>query len=92
MREEALTTKLRVVFDRSAKVKPDTLSLNKCLHTDLSLLLTIADILLRFRYHQVALVADIDKAFHMLSYVKIVRDVKMAERGLSTSADHTLSL
>ena len=57
---------LRVVFDESAKVKPDAPSLNECLYTGPSLLPTIIDILLRFRYHRVALVADIEKAFHML--------------------------
>ena len=67
MRVEALTIKLRAVFDGSAKVKPDALSLNECLlHTGPSLLPTVIDILLRFRYHQVALVADIENAFHML--------------------------
>ena len=66
MREEALTTKLRVVFDGSAKDKPDPPSLNECLHTGPSLLPTIIDILLRFKYHRVALAADIEKAFHML--------------------------
>ena len=68
VREEALTTKLRVVFDGSAKVKPDAPSLNECLHTGPSLLPTIIDndILLRFRFHRVALVVDIEKAFHML--------------------------
>ena len=66
VREEALTTKLRVVFGGSAKVKPEAPSLNECLHTGPSLLPTITDILLRFRYHRVALVADIEKAFHML--------------------------
>ena len=44
MREEALTTKLRVVLDGSAKVKPDAPSLNECLHTGPSLLPTIMDI------------------------------------------------
>ena len=33
VREEAVTTKLRVVFDGSTKVKPDAPSLNECLHT-----------------------------------------------------------
>ena len=66
VREEAVTTKLRVVFDGSAKVKPDAPSLNECLYTGPSFLPTITDILLHFRYHWVALVVDIEKAFHML--------------------------
>ena len=59
VREEPLTTKLRVVFDGSAKVRPDTPGLNECLHTGPSSLPTITDIL-----HRVALVAEIEKAFH----------------------------
>ena len=51
-------------FDGSAKVKLDTPGLNECLHMGPSLLPT--NILLHFRYHQVALVADIEKAFYVL--------------------------
>ena len=47
-------------------LKPDAPSLNECLHMGPSLLPTITGILLHFRYHRVALVVDIEKAFHML--------------------------
>ena len=69
----ALTTKLGVVFDESAKVKPDAPSLNECLHTGPSLLSTIIDILLRFRYRRVALVADIEKAFHISEFLNRIK-------------------
>ena len=55
------TTKVRVVYDASSKVLG--LSLNDCLHIGPSLNPYLFDILLRFRVHEVALTADIEKAF-----------------------------
>ena len=55
------TTKVRVVYDASSKVfRP---SLNDCLHVGPSLNSLLLDILLRFRVHDVAVTADIEKAF-----------------------------
>lgn len=62
IRKEAVTTKIRVVFDASSKV-PNHPSLNDCTHTGPSLTPAILDILLRFRGHKVGLVADIERAF-----------------------------
>ena len=62
LRSRALTTKLRVVFDASAKVKPSCPSLNDCVNTGPPLTAGIADILMRFRAHKVGVVADIQKA------------------------------
>ena len=67
-------TKLRIVFDGSAKTESH-LSLNDCLdkgpnHTPL-----IFHILLRFRLFYVGLVADIEKAFHQISIEKLDRDM-----------------
>ena len=58
------TTKMRIVYDASAKENGP--SLNDCLYTGPALAQNILDILLRLRCHQVALVADIEKAFLML--------------------------
>ena len=61
VREDKNTTKIRIVYDASAK-DPGT-SLNDCLHTGPSLNTLIFDILIRFRVYKVAIIADIEKAF-----------------------------
>jgi hypothetical protein len=61
VREDKNTTKIRVVYDASAK-GPGT-SLNDCLHTGPSLNTLILDILIRSRVYKMAMVADIEKAF-----------------------------
>ena len=55
------TTKVRVVYDASSKVFGP--SLNDCLHVGPSLNPLLLDILLRFRVHEVAVTADVEKAF-----------------------------
>ena len=65
IRQDRDTTKLHIVFDDSAKAD-NNVSLNDCLskgpnHTPL-----IFDIPLRFRFYKIALVADIEKAFHQI--------------------------
>ena len=62
-REDAETTKVRVVYDASAKDTKASVSLNDCLHAGPALTPMIFDILLRFRAGKVALVGDIEKAF-----------------------------
>ncbi|XP_067030907.1 uncharacterized protein [Acropora muricata] len=57
------TTKVRVVYDASAKAQSTTPNLNDCLHTGPPLSSLIYDILLRFRVHKVAISGDIEKAF-----------------------------
>ena len=63
IRKEATTTKLRVVFDASAKSGKEGTSLNDCLHKGPSLTPLLFDILIRFREKRVALIGDIEKAF-----------------------------
>ena len=53
------TTKVGVVYDASSKVSG--LSLNDSLHVGPSLKPLLLDILLRFRLHEVAVTADIEK-------------------------------
>ena len=73
VREDKQTTKVRIVYDASAKSSGP--SLNDCLHAGPSLTSEIPDVLMRFRYHQVALVADIEKAFLMVQVANADRDV-----------------
>ena len=63
VREQAETTKERMVFDASSKEGKRDTSLNDCLHIGLPLTPMLFDILIRFREHNVALVGDIEKAF-----------------------------
>ena len=63
LRENAETTKMRIVFDASAEPRKGALSLNDCLHTGPSLAPLLFDVLLHLREHQVILTGDIKKAF-----------------------------
>ena len=62
------TTKVRVVYDTSAL--SDGQSLNDCLQPGPKFDQNIFDLLLRFQMHRVALTADIEKAFLMVSIAK----------------------
>ncbi|GFX33658.1 DUF1758 domain-containing protein [Trichonephila clavipes] len=70
---DSATTKIRPVFDASSheKGKP---SLNDCLYKGVNLIELIPDILDRFRIYPVGIVADIEKAFLMLSVAPKDRD------------------
>ena len=74
IRQDAKTTKVRVVYDASAKDSKSKMSLNDCLHVGPSLNPLLIDLLLRFRVSRVALVADIEKAFLNISVDKVDRD------------------
>lgn len=67
------TTKIRVVYDASAKGTGP--SLNDCLHVGPPLHQKIFDLLLRFRMHLIAITADIEKAFLMVGVSKPDQDV-----------------
>jgi hypothetical protein len=73
IRRDKSTTKMRIVYDASAKDNGP--SLNDCLYTGPALAQNILDILVRFRCHKVALVGDIEKAFLMLLIQEPDRDV-----------------
>ena len=72
IREDKDTTKLRMVFDASAKIFGP--SLNEYLYKGPQLTLLIFDILLLFRAQVIALTADIEKAFHQISVDNDDRD------------------
>jgi len=74
IRREAETTKVRVVFDASSKERKRVNSLNDRLNKGPSLLPMLYDVLLRFRMHPVALVGDIQKAFHQIEVAEDDRD------------------
>ena len=61
IRGDKQATEVRIVYD--ASVKSTGPVLNDCLPSGPSLLSDIPDVLMRFRYHRVALAADIVKPF-----------------------------
>ena len=73
IRQDKKTTKVRVVYDASARSSGP--SLNDCLHTGPKFNQRILEILLRFRSYPIALVADIEKAFLMISIAPKDREV-----------------
>ena len=73
LRTDKETTKLRVVYDASAKTEGHP-SLNDCLLTGPKFNQKILDILLRFRSHEIAIIADIEKAFLMVGVAEKDRD------------------
>ena len=72
IKENKQTSKVRIVFDASSKVRGP--SLNDCLHKGPQLTPLLFDILLRFRSFAVALTADIEKAFLQISIAEDDRD------------------
>ncbi|XP_018406270.1 PREDICTED: uncharacterized protein LOC108782486 [Cyphomyrmex costatus] len=72
--KEGSTTRIRPVFDASAKTK-DSPSLNQCLETGLNLLELIPAMLHRFRERKIGVSADIAKAFLQISITQSDRDV-----------------
>lgn len=73
IRTDKSTTKLRVVYDASAKTSGP--SLNDCLYKGPKFQQLILDILVRFRAYRVALIADVEKAFLMIAVDERDRDV-----------------
>jgi len=69
------TTKLRVVYDASAKTRKENKSLNECLYRGPVILQELCGMLLRFRMHKIAITADIEKAFLQIGLQMDQRDV-----------------
>lgn len=74
VKESSLTTKIRPVFDASAKGY-NGVSLNDCLETGPCLLPSLVDIIMRFRRWRIAITADITKAFLQVLVDSQDRDV-----------------
>ena len=92
-RQGKATTKLRVVYDASAKISGP--SLNDCLNPGPKFNQRILDILSCFRVHRAAVTADIEKAFLMISVAAEDReclrflwmdDPRMSQRSLHTDS------
>ena len=73
LRDDKKTTKCRIVYDASSKTVGQTL--NNCLYSGPSLVSDICDVLIRFWYHRIAIVVDIDKAFLMVNVAEHDRSV-----------------
>ncbi|EFO84395.1 hypothetical protein CRE_19915 [Caenorhabditis remanei] len=73
IKQESLTTKLRIVLDASSHMK-NQLSLNDCLYPGPSILQSILGILLRSRLPKFLMTADIEKAFHAVMVQEKFRD------------------
>ena len=74
MREEAETTKLRVVYDASARAHGSVPSLNECLHAGPPLRNKLWSVLIRSRLHAVAVAGDLRKAFLQVQLRETERD------------------
>ena len=74
VREEAETTKLRVVYDASARAHGNAPSLNECLHAGPPLQNKLWSVLIRSRLHAVAVAGDLRKAFLQVRMRETERD------------------
>lgn len=69
------TTKLRIVYDASAKYSQVNNSLNECLYRNPVLMNDLCGLLISFRLNSIALMADIEKTFLQKVLRKDQRDV-----------------
>ena len=69
------TTKLRIVYDASAKQKKSNMSLNECLYRGPIQLQNLCGLLMRFQLEPIAILADIEKAFLQVGIQTKDRDV-----------------
>ena len=74
VRKDRETTKVRVVYDGSAKASKKERSLNDCLQTGPNLLPHVFNMIANFRKNIVGLTADIEKAFLMVGIQDDQRD------------------
>ena len=74
IRKKAATTKLRVVYDASARASTDAPSLNECLYPGPALQNKLWDVLVRQRFYPVAIFGDIQKAFLQIRIKEQERD------------------
>ena len=75
VRENAETTKTRIVYDASARERENTPSLNDCLLTGPPLQNQLWSVLIRNRFHPVAVAGDLQKAFLQVRVREAERDV-----------------
>ncbi|XP_028413524.1 uncharacterized protein LOC114536361 [Dendronephthya gigantea] len=75
IRRDRETTKLRIVYDGSAKPPDREYSLNDCLETGPNFIPQLFDTLVKFRWHRIGLTADIEKAFLMVAINDLDKDM-----------------
>ena len=73
-KESSTTTKIRAVFDASAKSSTNV-SLNDILMVGPTVHSPLIDVLLRFREHRIALTADVSKMYRAIELVEADRDL-----------------
>ncbi|MCP3668457.1 MAG: DUF1759 domain-containing protein [Gammaproteobacteria bacterium] len=74
VREDKTTTKVRPVYDGSAKARASDLSINEVLYKCPDLLPKLVGILIRFRSMPIPMVADVEKAFLQVGIAPKHRD------------------
>ena len=74
VKQSAVTTKVRMVFDASAKPQPLTYSINDCMFTGPPLQPLLWDIMIRVRMSTSLLLGDIEKAFLQIGVKEEDRD------------------
>ena len=73
-KESSTTTKIRAVFDASAK-SSSNVSLNDILLVGPTVHSLLIDVLLRFRLHRIALTADVSKMYRAIELIESDRDL-----------------
>ncbi|XP_046862417.1 uncharacterized protein LOC124455842 [Xenia sp. Carnegie-2017] len=78
LREDKETTKLRVVFDGSARATKEEQSLNDCLEKGPNLVPLLFDTMINFRGFPIGLAVDIEKAFHQIQIAPKTKDAEVS--------------
>ena len=73
-RQDSHTTKLRIVYDGSARALGDLYSLNDCLQAGPNYIPKLLHILMQFQWHRIAVTANIVKAFLMIGVNPLDRE------------------
>ena len=69
------TTKIRIVYDASAKARGASRNLNQYLHRGAVILPNLCGLLIRFRMYLLVIMADVEKAFLQIGIQEKERDV-----------------
>ena len=83
VRENATSTKTRIVYDASARANESSPSLNDCLEVGPALQNQLWSVLVRGRFHTIALTADIQKPFFWSESIRTT-EMRCASIGLKT--------
>ncbi|XP_064405765.1 uncharacterized protein LOC135350852 [Halichondria panicea] len=89
-KEESTTTKLRVVFDASAK-SSNGISLNDSLLVGPTIHPPLIDVLLRFRTHRIALTTDVSKMYRVVELTTADRDLHRFVRRNNPLLDYRIT-